>query len=281
MQQVGDVEIHVLSDGFFGLDGGAMFGIVPRVVWEKKMVPDACHRVRLSINPLLVRAGGKNILVDCGLGDRGNAKFDAQHAVDHRRTLPGCLKAMGLLPSDIHIVVPSHLHFDHSGWLTTRQPGGGFASTFPNARIVLQEGTWEEAHDSNPRTRGSYIETDFLPVEKQVKLVRGSEEVAPGVWVEATSGHVKHHQVTRVRSGGKQAVYFGDLMPTTAHLRPAWVLGYDLYPLEVATLKEKMVKQAVDEEWLVFLDHDPCHAVVRLVRQDGEVRAVPVEDVAP
>jgi glyoxylase-like metal-dependent hydrolase (beta-lactamase superfamily II) len=281
MQKVGDVEIHVLSDGFFGLDGGAMFGIVPRLVWEKKLAPDACHRVRLSINPLLVRSGGKNVLVDCGIGGARDAKFRQQQAVDSCRSLPEMLKAMGLLPSDIDVVVPSHLHYDHAGWLVTRQPGGGFAPTFPNARVVLQEGTWEEALDANPRTRGSYVETDFLPVERQVKLVRGSEEVAPGVWVEGTSGHVKHHQITRVRSGGKQAVYFGDLVPTLAHLRPAWVMGYDLYPMEVAALKQKLIGQAVDEEWLVFLDHDPRHAAARLVRQDGEVRAVPVEDVAP
>lgn len=280
MQKAGDVEIHVLSDGLFKLDGGAMFGIVPRPAWEKKMPADECHRVQLSLNPLLLRSGGKNVLVDAGIGDRGDPKFTKSYAIDRRRTLPERLKDMGLSPGDIHVVVPSHLHLDHAGWLTTRQPGGAFAPTFPNAHYVVQEGTWEEALESNPRTRGSYIETDFLPVERQLRLVRGPEEVAPGIWVESSAGHVKHHQIVRVRSKGAQAVYFGDLMPTAAHLKPGWVMGYDLYPKEVAALKEKMVEQAVREEWLVCFDHDPHHAIVRLVREGNEVRAVPVEAVA-
>lgn len=278
MQKVGNVELHVLSDGFFALDGGAMFGIVPRSAWEKKLPPDARHRVRLGLNPILIRAGGKNIVVDGGIGERREEKFEDDYAVDHRRTLPGCLKEMGLSPGDIDYVVPSHLHFDHAGWLTTRE-GDRFVPTFPKATYVVQEGTWEEALDANPRTRGSYIETDFLPLESRLKLIRGSEEIVPGVWVEVTAGHVKHHQIVRVRSEGKQAAYLGDLMPTTAHLRPAWVMGYDLYPKEVAALKMKIIEQAIREEWLVCLDHDPTHAIVRLQRDGREVRAVPVEAV--
>jgi glyoxylase-like metal-dependent hydrolase (beta-lactamase superfamily II) len=280
MQKIGNVEIHVLSDGFFGLDGGAMFGIVPRTAWEKKMVPDACHRVRLSLNPILIRTGGRNILVDGGIGDRKDPKFTKNYAVVRRRTLPEELKALGLMPGDIDFVVPSHLHFDHAGWLTTMAPDGSYAPTFPKARYVVQEGTWEDALDANPRTRGSYIETDFLPVERQLKLVRGADEIVPGVWVEHTGGHVQHHQIVRVRSEGQQAVYFGDLLPTAAHLRPAWVMGYDLYPKEVAALKERMIRQALDERWLICLDHDPVHALVRLERDGEEVRVVPVEKVA-
>ncbi len=280
MQKVGDVELHALSDGFFGLDGGAMFGIVPRTAWEKKLPADDCHRVRLSLNPLLIRAAGKNILVDGGIGERPDPKFRTNYAIARRRTLPDCLKAMGLGPEDIDIVFPSHLHFDHAGWLTSRQPGGGHAPTFPKATVVVQEGTWEEALEENPRTRGSFIETDFLPLEGRVKIVRGAEEILPGVWVEGTSGHVKHHQIVRIRSKGRQAVYFGDLLPTTAHLRPAWVMGYDVYPKEVAALKVRLVKQAVDEEWLVCLDHDPKSAMVRFVPDGKDVKAVEVEGVA-
>jgi glyoxylase-like metal-dependent hydrolase (beta-lactamase superfamily II) len=280
MQRVGAIDIHVLSDGFFALDGGAMFGIVPRPMWEKQLAPDARHRVRLSLSPILIRAAGKNILVDGGIGDRRDPDFADQYAVDHRRTLPQSLKALGLSPNDIDVVVPSHLHLDHAGWLTTRQAGGGHAPTFPRAAIVVQEGTWEEALDANPRTRGSYIETDFVPLEKRLKLVRGAEEIEPGVWVESTSGHVKHHQIARVRSNGRQAVYPGDLMPTSAHLRPAWVMGYDLYPHEVAAFKQRMIQEAIEQEWLVCLDHDPRHAIVRLERGEKGPRVVPVEAVA-
>lgn len=277
MQKVGDVEIHALTDGLFSLDGGAMFGIVPRVAWEKVMPPDACHRVQLGLNPLLIRAAGKTILVDAGVGDREDGRFARDYAIVRQRTLPQCLRDMGVSPGDIDFVVPSHLHLDHAGWMTTRQTGGGYAPTFPRASYVVQEGTWEEALDPNPRTRGSYIDSDFLPVEKQLKLVRGSEEIVPGVWVEGSSGHVRHHQITRVRSGGRQAVYFGDLMPTSAHLKPAWVMGYDLDPKGVTALKEKLVKQAVAEEWLVCFDHDPVHAMVRLAPGEKGPRLVPVE----
>lgn len=282
MQRVGSVELHVLSDGFFALDGGAMFGVVPRPLWEKKLPPDDRHRVRLGLNPLLIRAGGRTVLVDSGVGERRDEKFDDAYAVDHCRTLPGSLKALGLAPGDIDFVVPSHLHLDHAGWLTTRQAGGGFAPTFPKAQYVVQEGAWEEALLENPRTRGSYIESDFLPLEKngRLKRIAGSEEIVPGVWVERTSGHVEHHQITRVRSGGRQAVYFGDLMPTAAHLKPAWVMGYDLYPKDVAEMKQKMIEQALDEEWLVCFDHDPRHAIVRLVRGERGVKIEPVEEIA-
>lgn len=275
MQQVGSFELHALSDGFFALDGGAMFGIVPRTAWEKKMAPDDRHRVKLGLNVILVRAGGRNILLDAGIGERRDPKFRDQYAVNSGRRLPEALKEMGLSPGDIHFVVPSHLHFDHAGWLTTRE-GGGYAPTFPNAHYVVQEGTWEEALEENPRTRGSYIESDFLPLEKRLKLIRGSEEIVPGVWVESTAGHVKHHQIVRMRSEGKHAAFLGDVMPTTAHLRPAWVMGYDLYPKEVAALKQKLIEQAVREEWLVCLDHDPVHPMVRLVAEGREVRAEPV-----
>ena len=266
VQRIGSAELHLLSDGTFALDGGAMFGIVPRPVWEKKLPPDDRHRVRLGLNPILIRAGGKNIVVDTGIGERRDEKFNDDYAVDHARTLPGSLQALGLAPGDIDVVVPSHLHFDHAGWLPA----------FPKATVVIQEGTWEEALDANPRTRGSYIETDFLPVEKRLKLIRGSEEIVPGVTVESSAGHVKHHQLVRVRSNGAQAVYFGDLMPTAAHVRPAWVMGYDLYPKEVAALKQKMIAQAVDEEWLVCFDHEPATPWVRLAPGDRGPKLIPI-----
>jgi glyoxylase-like metal-dependent hydrolase (beta-lactamase superfamily II) len=281
MQRIGSVELNVLSDGSFALDGGAMFGIVPRPVWEKKLAPDARHRVRLGLNPFLVRSGGKTILFDSGIGDRRDPRFADDYSVDHgRRDLPRTLKDLGVAPEDVDLVVPSHLHLDHAGWLTRRE-GNGFVPTFPRATYLVQEGTWEEALDANPRTRGSYIETDFLPLEGRLKLLKGSEEVAPGVWVECSSGHVRHHQIVRIRSGGRQAALFGDLMPTTAHLKPGWTMGYDLDPKGVAELRAKMIDQAVREGWLIGLDHDPQHAIVRLVPGEKGVQALPVEAVLP
>ncbi len=279
MQKVGDVEIRALSDGFFALDGGAMFGIVPRLAWEKRIHPDRQHRVRLALNLFLVRAGGKTILFDTGIGGHHDEKFADAYALERSVTLEGSLKALGMDPGDIDLVVPSHLHFDHTGGLSVPEPGGNRVPAFPKAEVVVQEGAWEEALDPNPRTHGSYLKSDFLPVERCLKTVRGSEEIAPGVWVERTSGHVEHHQILRVRSGGHQAVCFGDLVPTEAHLKPAWGMGYDLRPKEVAASKKNLVEQAVNEDWLVCLDHDPKNAMVRLKRGERGLRVIPVEPV--
>lgn len=282
MRKLGDVEIHVLSDGFFRLDGGAMFGIVPKPAWERAAPPDAQNRILLSLNPLLIRAGKATVVVDGGLGDRRDEKFNATYDVRKTSTLPSSLKALGVAPEDVDFVIPSHLHFDHAGWLTTRQSGGDFAPTFPRATYVVQEGTWEEALDANPRTRGSYFQTDFLPLEKagRLKLIRGDEEVTPGVRVHHSSGHVKHHQMTFVESRGKKAVFWGDMMPTSAHVKPAWVMGYDLDPAGVASQKERLVKQAVDEEWLCAFDHDPDVALAFFRRGDKGVALEVVEKVA-
>lgn len=259
MIKLGDLEIHVLSDGFFRLDGGAMFGIVPKPAWERVAPCDHHNRVLLGLNPLLIRTGRANVVVDSGIGERRDAKFEEAYEVRKTSTLPGSLAALGVAPEDIDFVVPSHLHFDHAGWLTTRQGGGDFAPTFPRAKYVVQEGTWEEALDANPRTKGSYIHTDFLPLEKggRLKLIRGDEEIAPGVRVHHTGGHVRHHQITFFESKGRKGVYWGDLLPTAAHVKPAWVMGYDLDPAGVASQKERLIKQAVEEQWLCAFDHDP------------------------
>lgn len=277
MQKVGEVEIHALSDGFLALDGGAMFGIIPRLAWEKRMHPDRQHRIRVALNLFLIRAGGRNILFDTGIGNEHDARFVEEYVVERSGSLDRSLRAIGIAPEEIDLVVPSHLHFDHTGWLSVREPGGNRIPAFPRATVVIQEGAWEEALDPNPRTRGSYLETDFLPVERCLKRIRGSEEIAPGVRVERTGGHVEHHQILHVDSGGEHAVCLGDLVPTKVHLKPAWVMSYDLQPKVVAALKKDLIGQAVDGGWLVCLDHDPNDPFVRLERDGRDVRAVRAE----
>lgn len=281
MHRLGEFELHLVSDGTFRLDGGAMFGIVPKPVWEKVAKPDDRNRITLALNCLLIRTGKKNILVDTGMGDKHDARFRELYAEAHETSVPRELAKIGLRPDDIDLVVLSHLHFDHAGG-ATRLEGGEITATFPRASYVIQEGMWEEALVPNPRTKGSYMQDDFVPLRKagRVRFVRGEEEIAPGVRVLLTGGHVKHHQVVTAESGGRKAVFWADLVPTTMHLKPAWVMGYDLYPHEVASMKEKMVEQAVTERWVSVFEHDPVIPMGILHREEKGLRVEAIERLA-
>jgi glyoxylase-like metal-dependent hydrolase (beta-lactamase superfamily II) len=278
MIRLGDYELHVVSDGFFKLDGGAMFGIVPKVVWERSVESDAKNRIRLALSTMLIRTGRKNILVDTGIGTKHEAKFADMYAIEHPPTVPESLRKLGLTPADIDAVVISHLHFDHAGGATVRE-GGAIVPTFPRATYYIQRGMWDEAQLPNARTRGSYLDEDFLPLEKtgRVKLIDGDVEIEKGVTCRRTGGHVKHHQSVFVEGGGRTAVYWADLIPTAAHVKPAWTMGYDLFPHEVADLKQKYLAQAVREEWVNFFEHDAKVAMAYV--RDG-YRVEPVERVA-
>jgi len=280
MHKLGEFELHAVNDGFFRLDGGAMFGIVPKPVWQKAAPPDERNRIRLSLTTLLIRTGTKNVLVDTGLGDKHDARFLDLYGVQRTSPLPRALARAGITPEEIDFVILSHLHFDHAGGATVRR-GNEVVPTYPKATYIIQEGMWTEALDPNPRTKGSYMQDDFLPLEKsnRVKFVRGEEEVVPGVRVRLTGGHVKHHQIVVAESGGRKAVYWADLMPTTAHLKPAWVMGYDLYPHDVAALKERWLEEAVRERWVNVFEHDPEVAMAYVVRDEKGFRAETIEGV--
>jgi glyoxylase-like metal-dependent hydrolase (beta-lactamase superfamily II) len=280
MHRLGEFELHIVSDGTFRLDGGAMFGIVPKPVWEKLAKPDDRNRITLGLNCLLIRTGKKNVLVDTGMGDKHDARFRELYAEAHETNVPAELATIGLRPEEIDFVILSHLHFDHAGG-ATRRVDGGLVPTFPKAMYVIQKGMWTEALEPNPRTKGSYFQDDFVPLEKagRVRFVNGEEEIAPGVRVRLTGGHVKHHQVVTAESGGRKAIYWADLLPTTAHLKPAWVMGYDLYPHEVAAMKETMIEQAAAERWVNVFEHDPAVAMATIVRDEKGFRTEPIERV--
>jgi len=265
MIPLGEFELHPVYDGFFRLDGGAMFGIVPKVAWEKVAPADEKNRITLSLTNLLIRAHGNNILVDTGIGTKHDAKFVEMYAVVHPPTTPESLAKIGVKPEDVNFVVLSHLHFDHAGGATVLR-NGDLVPTYPNATYIIQEGMWREAQESNPRTKGSYIPDDFLPLQKagRVKLIKGDYEIVPGVRCVLTGGHVKHHQVVRMESRGEKAIYWADLLPTSAHIKPAWVMGYDLYPHEVASLKQQLVAEAMRERWVNVFEHDPNVSMARI-----------------
>jgi len=266
MIQLGDFELRAISDGTFRLDGGAMFGIVPKPAWEKVAPADEKNRILLSLTNLLIKANGSWILVDTGIGTKHEPKFVDMYAVKHPPTTPESLAKEGVRPEDINFVVFSHLHFDHAGGATVRH-NGSLVPTYPNATYIVQEGMWHEAQEPNPRTKGSYMPDDFLPLEKagRLKLINGEHEITKGVRCVPTGGHVKHHQVVKFESQSEKGIYWADLLPTTAHIKPAWVMGYDLYPHEVAALKQKMLADAMRERWVNVFEHDPNIAMARIL----------------
>ena len=280
MQRLGHFELHAVSDGFFKLDGGAMFGIVPRPLWEKHFKPDDQHRIRLALTCLLIRTGSGNVLVDTGMGDKYDEKWRRIYDLDRAGgDLLSNLRATGVGPEEITHVVITHLHVDHAGGATQRRPDGRVVPTFPKAVHVIQRIAWDEALNTNERTAGSYRREDFLPLEEfgRIRLVEGEAEVVPGVRVERTGGHIPGHQVVIAESEGRRAVFFGDVMPTTAHLKPAWVMGFDLDPAGLVNVKKRMVERAVTERWLCCWEHDPRVKFGYLKKEGEGITVEPME----
>ena len=274
--KIGEFDIHALSDGTFALDGGQMFGVVPKVLWEKKLPADARNRVRLALTCLLIQTGKLNILVETGIGDKLGARLADIYGVDHTTNLPSELKKRGLELSDIHIVINTHLHFDHCGW-NTKRDGGKLVPSFPQARYLVQRGEWEHAVHPTERDRGSYIQDFFLAAEKQTEFLNGNSEVVPGIRLEVVPGHNRDMQCVRIESRDQQAYFISDLVPTHAHLRPAWIMSFDLYPLETLSNKQRLLPQLAEQEALVIFPHDVETPWVRLIESEGKIAAEPVE----
>src|SRR5262245_14617841 len=232
MIALGDVRVHVLRDGRFALDGGAMFGVVPRVLWERTHPADDRNRVTLGLNVALVETAGRRVLVDTGMGERWSEKERALYGLDRSQNLLGSLAALGLGPGDIDVVVNTHLHFDHAGGNLT-ETGGRLAPTFPRARYVVQRGEWEDATHPHGRNRRPYREAGFVPLAEArcLEPVQGEVEVAPGVRVVPVGGHTAYHQMVVVEGGGQTLAIPTDLLPTTSHLPLPWLMSYDLFPV--------------------------------------------------
>ncbi|HZM51602.1 MAG TPA: MBL fold metallo-hydrolase [Vicinamibacteria bacterium] len=273
---VGDASVTVLHDGTIALDGGAMFGVVPRVVWEKRDPPDERNRVTLGLNVALIESGGKRVLVDTGMGERWSEKEVRMYRIDRSTTLLGGLRARGLGPEDIDVVVNTHLHFDHAGG-NTRAEGGRVVPAFPRARYIVQRGEWDDATHPHERSRASYRADDFVPVAEagQLDLIDGEAEVAPGVRAVRVGGHTTHHQMVVVESGGETLVVPTDLLPTASHLPLPFVMGYDLFPVATLEAKRKLLDAAVEGGWRILFYHDPRTPVGR-VRRDGEAYTLEV-----
>jgi len=275
----GDFELLPLSDGSFRLDGGAMFGVVPKPLWERRAPADEKNRIRLGLRPLLVRTGKSTLIIDAGVGAKMDEKSLAIYAVDRTRTLDHSLADVGLTKASIDIVLASHLHFDHAGGFTERTLGGELLPAFPNARYVARTGEWDDATHPHERNRASYLQENFVPLAdaKVLDLVPGDGEIIPGVRVVRTGGHTMHHQIVMIESGGRTAVFAADLIPTRAHVDVPWIMGYDLYPMDTLTFKRTFVREAIAHEYLIFFEHDPDIAAGYIRESNGRLFVEPYE----
>jgi glyoxylase-like metal-dependent hydrolase (beta-lactamase superfamily II) len=274
--KLGDFELTALSDGTFALDGGQMFGVVPKPLWEKKLPADSRNRVRLALTCLLVRTTRHNVLIETGMGDKFDDKFVDIYGIEKSTTLPANLKRTDLRPEDIDLVINTHLHFDHCGW-NTRREGGKVIPTFPRARYFVQAGEWEHALHPTDRDRASYVTESFRPAETQTELLEGNQEIIPGVRVEVFPGHTRDLQCVWIESEGQQACFVSDLIPTRAHLPYPWITSFDLYPLETLANKQRLLPQLVEQETLVVFPHDPEVPWAKLAEHDGRIVARTVD----
>jgi methylmalonyl-CoA epimerase len=258
--QLGDIQLTLLLDGFFHLDGGAMFGVIPKPMWEKKAPADDRNRIRMAMRPVLVDNGSRKMLIDAGCGDKMNSPKQAEiYGFEREFNLTHSLAAAGVAPEAIDIVLASHLHFDHAGGFTSRAADGVVRPRFPRAQYVVRRGEWEDAQHTNERTKATYFPENFQPLADNhvLQLVDEDATIMPGVRVVRTGGHTMHHQMVLIESGGKTAVFAADLLPMAAHLPEVWIMGYDLFPLDTLNFKRAFLREAVEREYLILLEHDP------------------------
>ena len=277
---VGRLRCHALEAGLQRLDGGAMFGVVPKPLWQKRVAPDERNRIPLSMRCLLIEHPGGLVLVDSGLGNKEDARFGDIYGVDNagtagRTMLEDALAEVGYHPDDVRWLINTHLHFDHAGgntWIGRDDAGapvGPARPTFANATYVVQRDELEFARHPNERTRASYLGPNFEPVADagQWQLIHGDGDILPGVVARMTPGHVPHHQSILVQDGGETLCFLGDVMPTRHHVPLPWIMGYDLEPLRTLEAKRALAGEALAGRWMLMFEHDPDVVMGRL--QEG------------
>jgi len=275
---LGHIEVRFLRGGEFRLDGGAMFGVVPKVLWEKKAPPDHRNRIRLACNSLLLRTSGHNVLVETGNGTKWDDKLRDIYAIDPGDPLGDALARENLQPDEISVVINTHLHFDHAGGNTCFR-GGRAVPAFPKARYVLQQGELEHAERPTERDRASYFPENFVPVTQagHWQLLAGDTEIIPGVSVIRIPGHNRDIQCVKISGGGKTICFIADLFPTRHHLSLPWIMAYDLYPVETLESKRKWLADIIGNRWIVVFGHDPDVPAAVLAQGDGKIEYEPVD----
>jgi glyoxylase-like metal-dependent hydrolase (beta-lactamase superfamily II) len=264
---LGRWRVHAIQAGGQKLDGGAMFGVVPKPLWSRRIEPDERNRIQLGMRCLLIEHESGLVLIDTGAGNKENEKFHDIYGVENRgedgaTRLEDGLRAVGVRPEDVSLVINTHLHFDHAGGNTRRTESGETALSLPRARYVVQRREFEYATHTNERTAASYFPHNFVPVRDAGKFdfVDGEHEVVAGITVMPTPGHVPFHQSVKLESGGDTALYLGDLTPTVHHLPLPWIMGYDVEPLVTLETKRRVLTLAAQEHWTMIFEHDASTA---------------------
>jgi glyoxylase-like metal-dependent hydrolase (beta-lactamase superfamily II) len=258
---LGPLTLHGLRDGYFALDGGSMFGVVPKPIWEKVFPADELNRIHFGLNSLLIQTESQKILVDTGIGTVIPEKFLQHYAVKQNPGLVKSLKNLGVEPEEIDFVINTHLHFDHCGGNTRKDDKDRLVPVFPQANYVIQKGEWEYGLNPMYRDKVSYFSQTFAPLQDSgcLQLVDGDGSVTEGISVILTPGHTTHHQSVVVESNGKKLAFLGDAVPTSAHVGLAYIASYDLFPMTTLETKTKLLDRAVEEDWIVAFVHDPQH----------------------
>ena len=270
----GDLDLIPLLDGHFRLDGGAMFGVVPKPLWERRAPADDRNRIRLGLRALLVR-GERTMIIDAGIGAKMDPKSVDIYGIERTPGLDASLAAAGTSRADVEVVLATHLHFDHAGGFTEMRADGSIVPAFPRARYVIRRAEWEDATHPHERNRASYLAENFVPLADAgvIDFIEDDGLVMPGVRVLRTGGHTMHHQIVMLESSDRTAVFAADLMPTSAHVDEPWIMGYDLYPMDTLAFKRTFVRQAIDREYLVFFEHDPDIAA-GVIREDNGRKSI-------
>lgn len=277
--RIGNVEVYILSDGTFRMDGGAVFGLVPKVLWEKVITPDELNRVPMNLNCLLIISEGKRILVDTGMGDKLTPKERDIFGLYGEKRLLRSLEGLGFSPEDIDIVINTHLHSDHCGGNTVAE-GEEIVPTFPRAEYWIQRLEWADAAFPNERTRNTYLAHNFIPLWERgkVRLLYGDTRVTSEVRCIITRGHTRAHQSILIESRGEKAFYLGDLAPWAINIeRLAWIPAFDVEPLETIETRRKIQQWAVEEKAILFFEHDPFFPAGQLVEENGRYKVKPLE----
>jgi glyoxylase-like metal-dependent hydrolase (beta-lactamase superfamily II) len=280
---VGDLQLVLVQAGGQRLDGGAMFGVVPKPLWERRIPADERNRIQLGMRCVLVRHPAGLVLIDTGAGNKESAKFNDIYGIDNagaggRTSLEDGLRSAGVAPEDVHLVIDTHLHFDHAGGNTYVDESGSVAASFPNAEYVVQRQEYEFAQRANERTAASYFPRNWMPIVEsgRFRLAEGEEEILPGMTLLPTPGHTPGHQSVLITSGDERAFFPADLIPTAAHLPLPWIMGYDVEPLVTLETKRRVLARAAAEEWLIVFEHDAVSATGRVVH-DGKSYALATE----
>ncbi len=295
--EIGDYRFEIVPDTEFWLDGGAMFGVVPRVLWERVSPPDALNRIRLNMNCAFIETASERILIETGIGEKWSDKETAMYGIDRKRPFAETLRRVtGYMPEDITIIVNTHLHFDHAGGNTIpggnasvnerapSTPSAGQAALdcfpqFANARYFVSESEFEHAKNPHERDRASYLTENWEPLREsgQIEMTPDDYEVIPGLQITKMRGHSETMQTWQLSRGGETIYGFADLIPTRHHLPLAWIMGYDLMPAETLDFKKRIIPEAVAGNWMCLFYHDPDTPLCRIREESGKVKAVPVE----